>query len=190
MKKALTLVIVVAASALLVTGCPGGGGTKTGSGKIDKRLDEMHYERAKTLGDVALQAQVAMMTNEVEAYWNLMSKESQKSYDENLKDAKENVDSRIKNLEERLNSEQDEERKKSLQEDLDEQKAKKEGLSKLSTGKEYFKYDMANTTEVVGEEFSDDGNTGWLKMKNTRTGREYKGHQEFVKEDGKWKVKG
>lgn len=189
MKKALMLVIVVAASALLVTGCPGGG-TKTGSGKIDKILAEMHYEKAKILGDVALQAQVARMTNEVEAYWNLMSKESQKSYDENLKDAKERVDGYIKSLEERLNNEQDEESKKSLQEDLDEQKAKKEGLSKLSTGKEYFKYDMANTIEVVGEEFSDDGNTGWLKMKNTRTGREYKGHQKFVKEDGKWKIEG
>jgi ElaB/YqjD/DUF883 family membrane-anchored ribosome-binding protein/predicted small secreted protein len=189
MKKALALAIVVAASALLVTGCPDGG-TKTGSGKIDKLLDEMHYEKAKTLGDVAMKVEVAMMTNELETYWNLMSKEGQKSYDEKLKNAKERIDGYIKNLEERLNSEQDAESKKSLQEDLDQQKAEKERLSKLSTGKEYFKYDRTNTTEVIGEEFSDDGNTGWLKMKNTRTGEEFKGHRKFVKEDGKWKIKG
>ena len=188
MKKALTLVIVVAASVLLVTGCPGGGGTKTGSSKIDKILDERHYEKAPILGDVALQFQVATMTREVEAYWNLMSKESQKSYDERLKNAKEEVDEKIKKSEEKLNSEQDEEKKKSIQEDLDKQKAEKERLSKLSTGKEYFKYDNEITTEVVDEEFSEDGNTGWLKMKNTRTGEEFKGHQEFVKEDGKWKI--
>jgi len=188
MKKALTLAFVVAASVLLVTGCLGGG-TKTGSGKIDKLLDERHYEKAETLGDVALQFQVAMVTHDLEACWNLMSKERQEVYDEWLKSEKEKVDDLIRKYKTNLNSEQDEERKKVIQEDLDKEKAGKERLSKLSTGKEYFKYYMEDTEEVVGEEISEDGNTGWLKMRNTRTGREHRGGKTFVKEDGKWKIK-
>lgn len=188
MKKMLAVMFVAAAALMLLTGCPGGGGTKTGSPNVDKAMDEMQYDKAKTLGALARKVQVAQFTMDFDTLWSLMDKESLKSFDERLAKDKENVDKWLKQAEESLNTAANEEDKKRAQEEVDRYKMEKDVLAKITSGKDYFKYERSPNMVVIGEEFSQDGNTGWLKMKNTKNGREFKG-QEFVKEDGQWKMK-
>jgi len=143
---------------------------------LDKILDDMKFENAPTLRPIAMKYLVAIFKGEWEKVWDMMSNEMHKMLEHTWMNHKTiPIETEMATLAKESNS-------------------AKEFFVKISEKQQKSEEDMIkelkeeeNRFEVVGEEFSDDGKTGWIKTRNLKTGKEEKLFK-FVKEDGKWKI--
>ena len=150
---------------------------ETGNPEIDKVLDDMKFENAETLGPIARKYFVAMFNNDWEKVWDMMPGETHEANKKMWEFAK--------------NSGSDEE---------------KEMANKAGGAKEYYILRMKKNEktqeewaeeiskdkerlEVTGEEFEDDGKTGWIWGKHFKAGETMKSFRLKLKKEGdEWKI--
>ena len=142
---------------------------------LDNLFDDMKFENAPTLGPVARKYFFAMFKGEWEKVWDMMPGEIHEQFEMMWETAKSSGSDEEKEIANKAGSAKEfyvlfmKENEKS-EEEWAEEIAKEE-----------------EKIEVTGEEFSEDGKTGWIKAKNLKTGVEEKMFR-LIKEGGKWKI--
>ena len=146
------------------------------SPSLDKILDDMKFENAPTLGPVAVKYIVAMFMGEWERVWDMMPNQMHEMMEHSWMNHKTiPIENEMATLAKESNSAKEFFVKISEKQ----QKSKEDMLKELE--------DEKNKFEVIGEGFSDDGKTGWIKAKNLKTGEEERLFR-LTKEDGEWKM--
>jgi len=147
------------------------------SPSLDEVLDEMKFENAPTLGPVARKCLVAGIKGEWEKVWDMMSKELHEMTEKLWKSLKENPFD-FPHLA-KLAKEAGSAKEYYILTMKEDEKSEEEWVKEITEDEEKF--------EVTGEGFSDDGKTGWLKVKNLKTGEEKKMFR-LLKEGDEWKI--
>ncbi|MFH1550062.1 MAG: hypothetical protein ABIH04_05830 [Planctomycetota bacterium] len=174
MRRNLIAVFMAGLAIFILSGC--GNDTSTGNPEADKILDEMKFENAETLGPIARKMMALSFKGKWEEIWDMLPKKMHESMEQGWTAAKASpVDNEDKKL-------------------ANEAGSAKEYFAKMFEKEKKSEEDMINDMkdedskyEVVREEFSDDGNTGWIIVKYLKTSEEKKKFN-FTKEDGEWKM--
>lgn len=176
MRRNLIGLFAAALAIFILSGC--GSDTSTGNPEADKILDEMKFEKAETLGPIARKMIAHSFKGEWEEVWDMMPKSMHESMEKGWKAAKESpVDNDMTKLAKEADSAEEYFAKIMAKE----QKSEEDMIKEMK--------EEDRKCEVVKEEFSDDGNTGWIIVKILKTGEEEKMFN-FTKEDGEWKIGG
>ncbi|MFH1550743.1 MAG: SUMF1/EgtB/PvdO family nonheme iron enzyme, partial [Planctomycetota bacterium] len=151
---------------------------ETGNPEFDKALDDIKFENAPTLGPIARKCFVATFKNDWEKLWDMVPKEVHEPMEEMWKSLKENPLDNVFPLA-KLAKEAGSAKEFYVKMRKEDQKSEEEWVKEITEDADMF--------EVVGEEFSEDGKTGWIKAKNLKTGKEEKMFR-LVKEGDEWKI--
>ncbi len=176
MRRNLIGLFTAALAIFILTGC--GNDTSTGNPEADKILDEMKFDKAPTLGPIARKMMALSFRGKWEEIWDMLPKKTQEQMEQGWTAAKASpIDNEAKKL-------------------ANEAGSAKEYFAKFMGKDQKSEEDMikemkedGNKFEVIGEDISEDGKTGQLKVKILKTGKEEKIFN-FTKEDGEWKMGG
>jgi len=175
MRRNLIAVFMAGLAIFILAGC-GGDDTTTGNPEADKILSDMKFENAKTLGPVAKKMIALSFKGKWEEIWDMLPKKMHESMEQGWTAAKA---SPIDNEDKKLANEAGSAKEYFAKMFGKDQKSEEDMIKEMNEeGKKF---------EVVKEDFSEDGNTGWIIVKILKTGEEEKKFN-FTKEDGEWKI--
>lgn len=173
--------------------------------RLEGAIAAMKFENAPTFGGISRQAYTALFKKDWDFLWNGMGARDRQRFEEKMAAEKRDlagIDARIENLRARIASPANTGAKATLGDELNKVLLTKEKLPAIENARDFFAFwsetwswhrveetrveIVRDGMEVTGEEFTPDGNKGWLDVVGKITQAKYKSIS-FDREGGEWK---